>query len=193
MRYFLSRRIPPTDSILLVESGSRSLVEKADSRPAGDLGRRHPHRPGHLLLQTPAGIPAGDYPRLPRHRLPRQSRAPEALPRTRAEPLFADGHRLLRRAPDDQVEVGRWPCAFRAKIFIINENGDYFWLDRGHLDPLRAICAFALRSGRRGGGPHPRAGVFLPVHFGLSVTLCNDRSCPQGPTQRLIDETHSSE
>ncbi len=28
MRYFLSRRIPAADSILLVESGSRSLVER---------------------------------------------------------------------------------------------------------------------------------------------------------------------
>src|SRR5690349_5091363 len=28
VRYFLSRQIPPTDAILLVESGSRSLVEK---------------------------------------------------------------------------------------------------------------------------------------------------------------------
>jgi hypothetical protein len=37
-----------------------------------------------------------------------------------------------------------------AKVFIINENGDYFWLDRMHLGPLRQFVLF--RSGLAGAG-----------------------------------------
>jgi hypothetical protein len=46
----------------------------------------------------------------------------------------------------------KWALALRipAKIFVINENGDYFWLDRGHMDPLRQIVL--LRSGLAGAG-----------------------------------------
>jgi hypothetical protein len=31
-----------------------------------------------------------------------------------------------------------------AKIFIINENGDYFWLDRVHFRQLRQFVAYRL-------------------------------------------------
>ena len=41
----------------------------------------------------------------------------------------------------------KWALALRipAKIFIINENGDYFWLDRKNLGPLRRFVLY--RSG----------------------------------------------
>ena len=47
----------------------------------------------------------------------------------------------------------KWAIALRlsAKVFLINENGDYFWLDRGHLDLLRQIVL--LRSGLAGERP----------------------------------------
>ena len=33
----------------------------------------------------------------------------------------------------------KWAIALRlpAKVFLINENGDYFWFDRGHLVPAK--------------------------------------------------------
>ena len=46
----------------------------------------------------------------------------------------------------------KWALALRvpAKIFIINENADYFWLDRKH---LKIIRQFALsRAGLAGSG-----------------------------------------
>lgn len=46
----------------------------------------------------------------------------------------------------------KWALAFRlpAKVFLINENGDYFWLDRYH---WRYLWQFALyRSGLAGAG-----------------------------------------
>ena len=53
----------------------------------------------------------------------------------------------------------KWALALRipAKDFIINENGDYFWLDRGHLDLIRQIRAVAFRARRRGRGAHTGA------------------------------------
>ena len=46
----------------------------------------------------------------------------------------------------------KWVLALRipAKVFIINENGDYFWLDRLHLVPLREFVLF--RAGLAGSG-----------------------------------------
>ena len=46
----------------------------------------------------------------------------------------------------------KWVLAARlpAKIFILNENGDYFWLDRGHLTTIRQFVLF--RAGLTGAG-----------------------------------------
>jgi len=46
----------------------------------------------------------------------------------------------------------KWVLAARlpAKIFILNENGDYFWLDRGHLKHIRHFILF--RAGLTGSG-----------------------------------------
>jgi hypothetical protein len=46
----------------------------------------------------------------------------------------------------------KWVLALglRAKVFVVNENCDYFWLDRGHLSPLRELVLF--RSGLAGAG-----------------------------------------
>jgi hypothetical protein len=46
----------------------------------------------------------------------------------------------------------KWALALRlpAKLFIINENGDYFWFDRMHLGTIRRFVLF--RSGLAGAG-----------------------------------------
>ena len=46
----------------------------------------------------------------------------------------------------------KWVLALRipAKVFIVNENGDYFWFDRQHLGVIRHFVA--LRSGLAGAG-----------------------------------------
>ena len=56
-----------------------------------------------------------------------------------------------------------------AKVFVINENGDYFWLDRKHLCHHPPVRAAARRSGRRGRGAHAGARVFVSVHSAVSV------------------------
>jgi hypothetical protein len=46
----------------------------------------------------------------------------------------------------------KWTLAarLRAKVFILNENGDYFWLDRGHWSNVRHFMLF--RAGLSGAG-----------------------------------------
>jgi hypothetical protein len=46
----------------------------------------------------------------------------------------------------------KWVLAARlpGKVFILNENGDYFWLDRGHLSNVRHFILF--RAGLTGAG-----------------------------------------
>jgi len=46
----------------------------------------------------------------------------------------------------------KWVLALRipAKVFIVNENGDYFWLDRPHLGVIRRFVL--LRTGLAGAG-----------------------------------------
>jgi hypothetical protein len=46
----------------------------------------------------------------------------------------------------------KWMLAARlsGKVFVLNENGDYFWLDRGHLGAIRHFLLF--RAGLTGTG-----------------------------------------
>jgi len=65
----------------------------------------------------------------------------------------------------------KWVLAARlpAKVLVINENGDYFWLDRGH---WRAILHFALfRAGLTGSGAARTLGRLLVFPFTLLYLL----------------------
>ena len=46
----------------------------------------------------------------------------------------------------------KWALAARlpGKVFVLNENGDYFWLDHGHLAQIRYFILF--RAGLTGSG-----------------------------------------
>jgi hypothetical protein len=62
-----------------------------------------------------------------------------------------------------------WAAKVRAKLFIINENGDYFWLDRAH---WRLVLEFALyRAGLTGTAAVPAIArlVFFPVTLAYLV------------------------
>ena len=56
----------------------------------------------------------------------------------------------------------KWMLAARipAKVFVINENGDYFWLDRKHLGAIRQFVLFRSGSGRAPGRCAPLARLF---------------------------------
>src|SRR6185369_16160832 len=68
--------------------------------------------------------------------------------------LHGNGYGLLGVICSGEVVMAKWKwmLALRipAKIFIINENGDYFWLDRLHLNSVTQFVLF--RSGLAGAG-----------------------------------------
>jgi hypothetical protein len=89
----------------------------------------------------------------------------------------------------------KWYLAARlpAKVFVINENGDYFWLDRGH---WRAVLHFALfRAGLTGAGAARTVGRLLAFPFTLSYLLLyasaiHIRRAWRTAGAEVIDESH---
>ena len=53
-----------------------------------------------------------------------------------------------------------------AKIFALNENGDYFWLDRGHWSTIRHFVLFRL--GLAGASAVPTIGRLLLFPFAVA-------------------------
>ena len=148
MRYFLSRTIPPFSRILVVESGGRDIVEKL----LPILYRNHPEMICDLVTCY-AGVPKSfradqgtvfrvtDYPAGP---------ARESFYQELARNQYAIVGILCSAEPI--MTKWKWMLALRlpGKVFVINENADYFWLDRGHLATIRT---FALaRAGLTGAG-----------------------------------------
>jgi hypothetical protein len=144
VRYFLRRRQPQVARILLVESGSRHLIEHVLPGLRRTYGERIPIDLATCFAGAPEGI--GAVHRVTDHRGP-------------------DGRRKLYRALAAKRRMARLPV----KVFVINENGDYFWLDRGH---WRAILHFALfRAGLTGSGATRTLGRLLVFPFTLSYLL----------------------
>ena len=80
-------------------------------------------------------------------------RGPTARGRLYRE-LAANRYALVGIVCSGEIVMARWKwvLALRipAKIFIINENGEYFWFDRMHLGAIRQFVLF--RSGLAGSG-----------------------------------------
>jgi hypothetical protein len=164
MRFCLSARIPEPKAILLVESGSRSIVETVipglrqtwgDDIPI-DLVSCYANLPSGFDPATTCVYRVGDY-------RGRQARA-ELYSKLGANQYSLIG---IVCSGEPLMTKWKWVLALRlpAKIFVINENGDYFWLDRRHLTPIRQIVL--LRAGLAGAGAvRTLARVFLfPLSF----------------------------
>lgn len=148
MRFFFRRRIPHFDRCLLVESGSRHIAEGL--LPL--LRRNHGAHVQADLVTCYGGLPA-DYPSDTR-----VFRIPDYPGRTGLKRLFSE--LLARRYPvlgiicsaEPIMTKWKWAIAARlpAKVFLVNENGDYFWLDYSN---WRITAYFALlRAGLAGPG-----------------------------------------
>ena len=168
MRYFLSRRLPPTDALLLVESGSRSLLEGLipslretwGPEVAMDLVTCYSRLPQGFPPESTRVYRVTDYRgREGRRRLYRElGRSRYAL-----VGIICSGESIMNK--------WKWVLTLRlpAKIFIINENGDYFWLDRGHLGPLRELAL--ERAGLAGAGAVRTLARILSFPFTLLYLL----------------------
>jgi hypothetical protein len=164
VRYFLRRRQPPVERILLVESGARHLIERVVPGLRQTYGAAIPIDLVTCYAGAPAAIDAV-------HRVS-EHRGPEGR-RKLYRALKANRYSIMGMVCSAEPIMTKWKWALAArlpvKVFVINENGDYFWLDRGH---WRAILYFALyRAGLTGSGAVRTLGRLLAFPFTLAYLL----------------------
>jgi hypothetical protein len=132
VRFFFNTRVPEAASILMVESGSRHVLERAMS----GLSKIFPESQFDLCTCFP-GLPPAPVHHVWRvteaHSLSaklgmamriRRSRPPIAAVLATGEPVMFNWKILLL-------------LLLPSKIIVVNENGDFFWLDRSNLSILR--------------------------------------------------------
>lgn len=147
MRYFFSRHVPEARRILLVESGPRHLIENLlpglYQQPVNhrvDLFTCFSGTPRGFDTSRGEIIRSADYQG---HRARKQLYAK----------LRRYGHDVMGVVCADTPLLAKWKWALvwqvPAKVFILNENGDYFWFDYSQ---WRIMLHFLLfRSGLSGG------------------------------------------
>ena len=149
MRYFLTGRLPDVTSILLVESGTRGLLEGLIPGLRQAWGEEIPIDLVSCYATLPKGFEpqntrvyrVGDYSgRAARRRLYRE--------------LASNRYALVGIICSGEIVMAKWKWALAlrlpGKLFIVNENGDYFWFDRMHASTIRRFVLF--RSGLGGSG-----------------------------------------
>jgi hypothetical protein len=149
VRYFFTRRLPAESRVLIVESGSRDIVEGVLSGIQSSYGEDCVVD----LVTCYPGLPAGyessntrvyrvtDYRgRAGRRRLYRE--------------LEANRYTIVGMVCSAEPIMTKWKWALAlrlpAKVFVLNENGDYFWLDYTHFSVIRHFVLF--RAGLAGAG-----------------------------------------
>ena len=132
MRFFFSAHIPDATRILLVESGSHHILERARKSP----GAMFPQAEFDLCTCF-AGLPSEPVANVWRvtdaHSL--SSKLALAFQIARAKPPIAA---LLMTG---EPVMFNWKILLLlllpSKLIFVNENGDFFWLDRANLAALR--------------------------------------------------------
>lgn len=168
MRFFFSKRVPPFDRVAIIESGSRQLLE--DLLPGlyeiyGDAMQLD-------LITCYAGAPKAF-----RHEQGKVFRITAYNGHAGREQLVAElkaRHYTITGmicSAEPIMTKWKWMLAFRlpGKVFLLNENGDYFWMDRGHLDILTHFALF--RAGLAGAGAVLTIGRIVLFPFSLLYLL----------------------
>jgi hypothetical protein len=149
VRHVLTRGDPPVNAVLLVESGSRHLLE----RLLPSLRYIWGDDIFFDLVSCYTALPEGFRPETTRLYCVAHYRGRE-LRRGLYRELGRNGYAFIGIICSGEPLMTKWKWALAArvsaKVFIINENGDYFWVDRYHWS---AAWQFVLyRSGLAGAG-----------------------------------------
>jgi hypothetical protein len=148
MRHFFTRAVPPFSRVLLIESGSRELFENLlpvlyqnHAEMTCDLLTCYAGLPKNFRENQGAVYRVSDYPAGPaRQRLYQE--------------LGAKKYTILGVICSAEPIMTKWKWMLAArlsgKVFVLNENGDYFWMDHGHLANIRYFILF--RAGLTGSG-----------------------------------------
>ena len=167
MRNFLTRSIPPFSRVLLVESGSRQRFEDLlpglyETYPAmeADLATCFAGLPEGFLEDRGCVYRINDYPDRPaRKRLFSELR-------TRGYDVVG-----IICSAEPIMTKWKWALAYRipAKVFVLNENGDYFYLDRHHSSTIWHFVLF--RTGLAGAGAVRTVARLVLFPFTLAYLL----------------------
>jgi len=137
LRYFFRRRIPEPSRILLVESGSRHITDNLLPRMRGHFGASVPIDLVTCFPQAADGMAAVYNVN---HYRGRQRRL--ALLRE----LRTRGYAVAGIVCSNEPLLNTWKwvlaAALPAKILIINENADWFWLDRAHWSHVSRLLKY---------------------------------------------------
>jgi hypothetical protein len=148
VRYFLRGRYPTVSSILVIESGSRSIVE----RVVTSLRRGYGDEVSIDLVSCFAARPQGFDARTRVYRVA-DYRGREGRRRLYRE-LISSRYSVVGVVCSGEPLMTKWKLALAwkipAKVFVINENADYFWLDLAHFKQFRRFVLF--RAGLAGAG-----------------------------------------
>jgi hypothetical protein len=147
VRYFFRLGFPRMTRMLLVESGSRHLL--GNLLPL--LRQSYGDFPIDLVTCYP-GLPSGFPPDTVVYRVSdyRGRAARRALYRGLASNGYSATGIICSAEPI--MTWWKWAVALRVpgKLFVLNENGDYFWFDRSNWRTIRYFVLF--RSGLAGAG-----------------------------------------
>jgi len=167
MKWVFSLRKPTGTRILLIESGSRSIMEGTIAHLRSGWGQAMPMDLLTCYDGLPAGLPenakvfhVADYgtPEL-RRQLLREIRSRD----------YAYAGMICAAEPI--MNKWKWWLAARvpARFFLINENGDYVWL---HRENAKAVRSFILvRLGLSGAGSARTLGRLLIFPFSVLFLL----------------------
>lgn len=148
MKGFFSRGTPPLERVLFVESGSRDLVEEL----LPGLYKQYGEKLQVDLVTCYAGTPKAlrdnavvyrvtDFPN-------REAR--KGLYRE----LAARNYGVIGIMCTDEPIMTKWKWALAyqipAKLFVLNENGDYFWVQWSEWSTIKHFVLF--RAGLAGAG-----------------------------------------
>jgi hypothetical protein len=138
IKRFLSKRVPRLERAVLVESGAREILERF-------LPHFYQHCPYIDVVTCFAGAPAGFDNSRGRIYDISDYQGREGRKKLYAE-LWNQSYSAVGIVCADQPIMTKWKWAIAAqlpgKLFIVNENVDYFWVDRGNWKTVRHFVLF---------------------------------------------------
>jgi hypothetical protein len=122
VRYFFTIREPQVSRILLVESGSRGLLEGI----IPGIRKTYGDKIFVDLVTCYSGLPEGFHPE------------------NTVVYRVTDYRGRIICSAEPIMTKWKWMLAARlpAKVFVLNENGDYFWIDYGHWSIIQHFALF---------------------------------------------------
>jgi hypothetical protein len=153
---------------VLVESGSRYLLDEL----LPGIYSHHPHLERVDLITCYPGAPAAfDHARGRILRV-HEFRGGAGRARLYAH-LKETGYNICGIICSGEAIMTKWKWAVAAhspsKVFILNENGDYFWVDRSQLSVIRKFVMY--RAGLSGANAVSTLGRLVLFPFTLAYLL----------------------